>query len=219
MRNLKLLLLFSGCILLFSESFGQTVTLRGGLNLSNMAVDIPSELDGVDIDPKTRLTYQVGALADFPVADNFYIETGILFSSKGFRVSEQESFLGMTVNFDMSTVINYVDIPLSAKTVFEVGDMHIYGSLGPYIGIGLNGKMKYEVSAFGQTERDEEKLDFEDDLERIDYGLMIGAGVEFQNIVLGLSYGLGLRNVSKWEDSSLKNRVFSISLGYRIGDR
>ena len=58
-----------------------------------------------------------------------------------------------------------------------------------------------------------------DELKRLDYGLTMGVGVEINSIQIGITYGLGLANISTYVeyDSKINNRVLGISVGYFFG--
>ena len=132
--------------------------------------------------------------------------------------------MGETVKFEAKLNLIYLDIPLTAKASFDLGGARIYGVFGPYIGMGLSGKNKFEITAMGETETEEEDIKLgsdedEDDVKRLDFGLTMGAGVEISSIQIGLSYGLGLANISPYTDggSKISNRVLGISVGYKFG--
>ena len=152
----------------------------------------------------------------------FSFETGLLLSTKGFKLNEKEN----NSEYKMKMNLFYIDIPLTAKASFDVGGAKVYGVLGPYLGIGLSGKGKTEYSYDGETETDEEEIKWgsnedEDDLKRLDFGLTMGAGVEINSIIFELSYDLGLANIATITDDSftINNRVLKISAGYKFGGK
>ena len=57
-----------------------------------------------------------------------------------------------------------------------------------------------------------------DDLKRLDMGLTFGGGVEINAIMLGISYDLGLANISSYQQdgATSKNKVLKFSVGYRF---
>ena len=109
-----------------------------------------------------------------------------------------------------------IDIPLTGKASYDIGSFKIYGAFGPYIGVALSGKYKTSDSPdytlkWGSSS--------EDDLKRVDFGLVFGAGVEINAIQIGIAYNLGLMNISATTDggSKINNRVLGISAGYWFG--
>ena len=222
MKNLLKLLIVVIGFTMTTESYAQTFGVKAGLNLSNMLVE--DDDDTYSDDFKVNPGFHVGATAEFPITELFSFETGLLLSTKGFKVSEEETFMGETVKYESKLNLIYLDIPLTAKASFDLGGARIYGVFGPYIGMGLSGKSKFEITAMGETETEEEDIKLgsdedEDDVKRLDFGLTMGAGVEISSIQIGLSYGLGLANISPYTDggSKISNRVLGISVGYKFG--
>jgi len=77
----------------------------------------------------------------------------------------------------------------------------------------------------GNSETEKEDINWgsdedEDDLKRFDFGLSLGAGVELDAFQIGLSYGMGLANISPYTGNGMKtnNRVLAITGSYRIGE-
>ena len=222
MKNLLKLLIVVIGFTMTTESYAQTFGVKAGLNLSNMLVE--DDDDTYSDDFKVNPGFHVGATAEFPITELFSFETGLLLSTKGVKASEEETFMGETVKYESKLNLIYLDIPLTAKASFDLGGARIYGVFGPYIGMGLSGKSKFEITAMGETETEEEDIKLgsdedEDDVKRLDFGLTMGAGVEISSIQIGLSYGLGLANISPYTDggSKISNRVLGISVGYKFG--
>ena len=87
-------------------------------------------------------------------------------------------------------------------------------------------KLKAEFTYGGESDSEEEDVEWgsdeeNDDLKRLDFGLTMGAGVEISSIQIGLTYGLGLANISSYNDNGNKinNRVLGISVGYKFGGK
>ena len=222
MKNLEKILIVVFIAILASESFAQTYGIKAGLNLSNLIMKAGGETWSDDF--KMNPGFHVGPTAEFPISEVFSFETAFLLSTKGFRISEKETFQDETFEYKTKCNLLYLDVPLNAKASFRVSEKaSIYGVLGPYLGIGLTGKTKNENSYNGEKHKEEEDIkwgsDEENDfLKRLDYGLTFGAGVDFKSIQFGMSYGLGLANISTYtdDDVKIKNRVLGISVGYRF---
>jgi len=201
--------------------FGQTLGVKAGLNLSNFFVKDDHETYSEEY--KWKSGFHLGATVEFQLGKLWSLETGLLLSTKGHKEMTEDSFLNESIKLKASTILYYFDIPITAKVSIPVGKMKIYGSLGPYVGFGLIGKSKSELTLNGQTEKEEEDIswgsDEEDDhLRRLDLGLTMAAGIEIKSIQLGLNYNLGLANISAYRDegATIKNKVIGISLAYRF---
>lgn len=194
--------------------------VKGGLNLSSMLFK-GDESSSVDV--KSKPGYHLGITAEYPVSKIVVFETGILFSNKGVKSNGENIYSGDIYKYNSTMNLLYLEIPLTAKTYFNVGHSKIFGALGPYIGLGLSGKSKGEAVFRGETNSYEQDINWgsshEDDLKRLDYGLTAGAGLEISSIQIGLSYNLGLANIPTITDNvlKLKNRVVGLSIGYKFG--
>lgn len=202
------------------EISGMRLGIIGGLNLSNMLIKDNEGTYSNDL--KYKPGFHVGATAEFPISNSVAFETGLLLSTKGFKESVKETDIGAILESKSSLNLLYLDIPLTAKAYYNIGASKIYGAFGPYIGFGLSGKSKSEATFNGETQSDEQDVNWEsgdsDDLKRLDYGLTVGAGMEFNSFLIGLSYNLGLANISAVTDDGqkIKNKVFGLSIGYKF---
>ena len=221
--------LVMGVLLVFALATGansQTISLRGGLNLSNMSFD--TDWDNDD-DTDWKAGFIVGGAVEFPFTDALSLETGLFLASKGYKASDEftETFAGMTFEVEMEETLSllYLDVPITARLSHDLGNgLSLYGLLGPYVGIGLTGTMEYEYTETfnGETETDSGEQDIEwgsgdeDELKRIDFGLTVGGGVEVNNFLIGLSYNMGLADISPHDIVEIKNKVISFTVGYRF---
>jgi hypothetical protein len=227
MKNLeRIFLIVVFFITATSMTFAQTVGVKAGLNLSTVLMKDNTTTYSTDF--KMNPGFNVGVLVDFPIGEVFVIEPGLLLSTKGFKEEFKEDIhqIGV-IEYKNKTNLYYLDIPVYAKAAFGVGDdVELYGAFGPYLGVGLWGKMKSEVIYNGEKENSDENIkwgnDAENDhFERVDYGLSFGAGVEFYSVFIEATYGLGLANISPYTEDGFKtnNRVLGISAGYRFGGK
>ena len=219
MKNFTKLLLAIMVSLLSFESFAQTFRIIGGLNLSNMLVK--DEEDTYSNDFKMKPGFHIGATVEFPFSNVLFLGTGLFIDTKGFKTKEE----GQDWVTKEKLNLYYLDIPivLKATNEFDSG-VKIFGIIGPYIGVGLSGKIKEEYEYQGQKETHEDDVEWGNDLNedyfrRFDSGLTFGGGVEVKAILFGISYDLGLSNISPDNDFgfNMKNRVLKFSVGYRLG--
>ena len=205
------------------HSYAQTFGLKGGLNLANIMAKDDDETYSDDY--KMNIGFHFGPTVEVPIDDIMSFETGLLLSTKGYKYDEKETYMGDTYKYEEKLNALYIDIPLTCKATVDLDGIKAYGAFGPYIGVGVTGKGKYEYTENGETEKEEEDIEWgsdenEDDLKRLDYGLTLGAGVEVNNILIGLSYDYGLANISAYTDegTKVKNRILRFSIGYKFGE-
>ncbi len=220
MKIVMKVLIVAAMLGIATESLAQTFGIKGGLNLANMLTknDYLKNYESSKIIPG----FNAGVTLEFPIKGMFSFDMGMLLSTKGIKLYDKG------VNHEFSNIIKllYIDIPLTAKTYFNVGNAKIYVSIGPYLGIGLSGEERSEGTIFGNTSNSTESVNWgndadNDDLKRLDFGLTAGAGVEINSFEVGLSYGLGLANIFSNTDGGRKacNRVLGLSLGYKFGGK
>ncbi len=200
------------------QTKAQTFILKAGLNLSNMF-----EKDEYDIysnDYRMNPGFHIGGTVDIPISDILSFESGLLLTTKGYKYEKEE--MGFSTKAKMN--LYYLDIPLNFKASYKISEgLKLFGAVGPYVGIGLSGKMKATNVYQGGEETEEEDVKWgsdeeNDDLKRLDMGLTFGGGVEFNAIMLGISYDRSLVNISAFHEdgATLENKVLKFSVGYRF---
>ena len=202
------------------QSNAQTFGLKGGLNLANMLEK--DDDDTYSNDYKMNPGFHIGATVDLPFNDFLSFESGLLLTTKG--MTYEDEIMGVDVSAKAN--LYYLDIPLTLKASYDLSDgLKMFGAVGPSVGVGLSGKMKVTAEYQGETETEEEDIKWgndedNDDLKRLDLGLTFGGGVEINAIQIGISYDLGLSNISAYQDygATSKNRVLKFSVGYRFGN-
>lgn len=181
-----------------AQNFG----IKVGLNFANAHLE-----DLGTVLTTTSLTgLQIGVIGDFNLSKSLYFGTGFLYSQKGLKMD----YLG----FEIKVPISYFEVPMNLVYKHDLGGTKLFVLGGAYIGYGLSAKVK--------SGDDEEEIEFgsnDDQLKRIDAGLNFGTGIEFQNIQLGINYELGIIDLENLEEATLKNRVFSISVAYLLGNQ
>ena len=218
MKTVSRLLFLFFAFTISAVSIAQTIGVKAGLNMSNM---IMKDDEGTSSDEfKMNPGFHIGPTVEVSLNDMFSVEAAILFSTNGFKTNQASDgfeYKGKLNNF-------YVDLPVTAKVAFPVGGIKIYGELGPYIGMGLTGKSKYEITYGGETESNTETIKWgsdaeNDDFKRLDFGAVAEAGVEISSIRIGVSYGYGLANISSYTEGGTRvsNRVLGLSVGYTFG--
>lgn len=202
----------------FNEVEAQIIQVKGGLNLTNMLYKDADETYSKDFN--MRPGFHLGVSTEIPINEYLFFEPGIMLTTKGFRIKEAERGAEMKVKMNLY----YLDIPLLLKATHDLGDgLKIYGVFGQYIGIGLDGKTIVSMEDSSNEDSNSNKVDwgsdqYEDDFKRLEFGLSIGGGFEIYELVIGLSYDLGLSNISSYQDnlSKIKNRVLKLSVGYKF---
>ena len=180
-------------------SFG----IRAGVNFHNLN---GKDSEGDKLENKLKTGFNAGVNAEIPVGIDFYLQPGLLFSTKGAKAK-----VG-----DASTNLAYVELPVNFIYKPELGTGRMVLGFGPYLGYAINGKYKN-----GDVENDIEFGDQVSELKRFDAGANLLAGFEFSNkLSFQLNAGLGLLDIHNRPESdnksTIKNTGFGVSLGYRF---
>lgn len=173
--------------------------LRGGVNFQNLN---GKDAGGGSLDNKLKVGFNLGVTADIPVAaPDYFVQTGLLFSTKGAKVETPITGGTNKVN------LNYLEVPITFLYKPVIGEGRLLLGVGPYLGIGVGGKS------------DQGSIDFGDDLKRFDAGGNLLFGYQFTpHVSAQLNAQLGLLNIQKdpQGDATIKNTGFGVSLGYQF---
>jgi len=217
---LKITLVLLVCVTA-SQAFSQSFGLNAGLNLSKMRAQINGEEDNVSSEIFNQ-GFHIGPTANFPLTEYFSFETGLLLSTKGYKVDDEINNFGTTFKIEASVSPIYIELPLATKFTYDLNGPKVYALIGPYIAYGISGKsiLTIEQSVDSVTEENEIMWGSEptDDLKNLDYGITAGAGMEIIGLQIGLNYGYGLANVisDTSNDAIINNRVLGITIGYKL---
>ena len=202
------------CTLLMIGSYicsAQEISLRGGFNLSQFNYKAEGEVvhkDGQVFNPG----FNVGPILELPIKNVLSLETGILFTTKGNKLTGANKYL-------FKETMYYLDVPVLLKATMPVKKMKIFGMAGVYVGSALYGNRLAEGevnSVLTRMKVDIKWGDKSNEYDRIDYGLKFGAGVKVRRTQIGASYEIGLHDF--WNDDlyKVRNRVLEFYIAYQI---
>ena len=188
----------------------QRVGLIGGLNLAKVSI----EEDGTSFTDQLEYNeaFHLGIIIEIPITDVILVEPGVIGTIKGFRYEEDMG----SDPYISRLYLAYVEIPANLKARLPLGIVKPYIEAGPYFAVGVYGRTW--VTYGNDDESDEIEWGGDTgEFKRPDFGFNFGAGVELGRVIIGGSYGLGLANISNFEDSTIKNRVIRVILGVKFG--
>lgn len=202
MKKLLLTVVLGLCTL---AGFSQAkFDVHAGMSMANIT---NSEAD-------LKIGYSVGVGMDYAITDMWAFQTGLNFTSKGCKDSAE----GLKAKLNPV----YLDIPLLAaiKLPISEGNTFIINA-GPYVGVGLGGKMTIEEGGAEVGAKLFKKIDGADEamMNRFAVGLQYGVGFELgYKYLLNLTGQYGFTNMIKdsWAHENNKNLAFLITVGYRF---
>ncbi len=182
-----------------------TFGIRAGVNFQNLN---GKDADGHKLENNLKTGFNAGVNAEIPVGIDFYLQPGLLFSTKGAKYDIQGT--------EITRNISYLELPINFLYKPELGEGHLLLGFGPYAAYALGGKIKG-----GSTDIDMEFGNEIGETKPFDAGANLLAGYEFSNnLSFQLNAGLGLINMynrpNDDSETSLKNTGFGVSLGYRF---
>ncbi len=180
-----------------TSTYPMTFGVKAGVNASTLSTE-DSLLD------TSNIWGAVGGLfVGRNITDNAGIQLEALFSQRGAK--------DISTSSETRLRLTYLDLPLTARFGSTMSnDVHFHAFTGPQVGIKLSAKAKNDFLGV------EEDLD--EEVKSWDFGWTLGAGVEMNNLSLDARYTLGLTNIdaSQSSDGSIKNRTFTVLVGYRF---
>jgi hypothetical protein len=170
------------------------VGVKAGVNFAKLKF---SDDQGLEL--KNKVGAVAGLFVSKAINDNVGIRAEGLFSQKGAKV---EAF-GESGKFK----VNYFDVPVLLTFGPSSGsDMHFNFFTGPQ----LSFKLKAESEFGGETQ------DEGDSVKGTDFGWVVGVGLASGRFSADARYALGLSNINKDADGTVKNRTFSVMVGVNL---
>jgi hypothetical protein len=197
MKKLKISLLVLAMMFAFSinaQDFRIGLSLAPSISFNKAMVKVNDQFVIVDTLKSGGLGFKGGLWADYGFAKNYYLHSGILVHSKNF-------------NSDVSNMkVTTVEVPLALKMrTNEVAEnIRILGFFGATLDINVSAK--------------EDNVVVTGDINKIGTSFIFGAGAEynvgFGNINLGLSYHLGMTDISSENDFRIMPRHLSVDFAF-----
>ena len=101
---------------------------RAGVNFQNLN---GKDEDGDKLDNKLKTGFNAGVNAEIPVGIDFYVQPGLLFSTKGSKFDD--------ANGEIKRNISYIEIPVNFLYKPELGDGRMLLGFGPYAAFAVGG--------------------------------------------------------------------------------
>lgn len=168
------------------------------------------------IQPEMNPSYQIGALAELPVAltDLTYLNFGLQLQGKGYKYVLDS----MTYKTSASVSPLYIQIPLSL--VFKGEDGGVFGGIGTYFAFGMAGKVKESIRYPSPDKNSDttENVEFgntdQDHFRPFDFGATLEFGYETRSgfrISGEYSWGLG-----DFRSQSIRGTKFIAPVNHRV---
>jgi len=195
-------------------SFAQKVKVgvHAGANFSNLNIS----LSNLNIKGDTKAGLIAGVSAEIPLAAGLYLQPELSFSQQGTKytvpyaaISSQFPGALDSTNWNLKSTLNYLSLPVLVKYKIPNTGLGIY--LGPQYSYLIGAQDAFK------SKREKHEVDSKNDYKSSDFSGV--AGVEYYlPIGIGLSarYQLGLSSIQDMGGSTVKNRTFTVTAGYRF---
>ncbi len=203
--------------------------IKAGVNFSSAGIE---DEEGSESPTQAIPRLHVGLTIDIPMAANFYIQPGLLYSGKGFKQSGN-GFSGSANEFEAR--VSYLEIPVNALYKPQLGIGKLLLGAGPYISYGMGGNWESarEVHIGDIVIENHGDVIFKNDVmdgefgnylygRPLDYGIGILAGYEFfGKLAIQFNAQWGLANLSPEVsgtagDGHIRNKLVGFSVGYKL---
>ena len=189
-----------------SDALTPSFGIKGGLNFANLYVDnVQSE--------NNKLGGHIGFFAKWPVSNRVAVQSEILYTNKGSKVSYGNFIQG---SGEYRFNLNYVEVPVMLSVNLMPGFSLNAGGYVAYLASANVKDVKSDGTISGVSNLNA------DNFHRFDYGLVGGASFDIKSVTLGARYNYGLQTVGNPGTLSgdltqnAKNRVVSIFIGFTL---
>jgi hypothetical protein len=152
----------------------------------------------ISTNPSSQLTknnstsWDLGILAQISLGGTFYLQPEVLYLSQ-----KIESLSTELIPLEENSKRTHIQIPVNLLFKINLAVVNVFASGGAYFGYSINGT-KF------------------DSLQKTDWGVSIGAGVELWKFQVGARYNWALKNISDVSNITLKNNRFNVSVAIFI---
>ncbi len=201
-----------------AQEMGKTrFAVLGGVNFQTIN---GKDGNGDILKNKILTGFHIGCNVQIPVAPEFYFQPGIMYSTKGARVT---SNYAVASNYKLS----YLEVPMNFVYRGALGKGFVLVGFGPYIGYGIGGRTTSGTSS--RKIQFKNSIDASDSSSNIPYskafdaGANVFAGYEMAGgLFFQLNTQLGMLKINPEnkaypnDKTAMKNTGFGFSLGYRF---
>ncbi len=196
-----------GALLIPALSTSAQPGITGGFNTSTYTYRVNETISGRSSYP----AFNAGLFYRGSIARHAVIEPSIMFTRKGARNSNTP--------FPIDYIKNRLDyIQLNVPVMYRGwvsrhADFTVGG--GPYAALLANASSRSHLRN-GDIVVEDFSIggDRRDDFRPLDAGLRFGAGFRYDQVNVGIAYDLGLADIAPQDNIAIRNRTFSVNLGF-----
>lgn len=166
----------------------------GGFTSSNTRVS--------DFDKSSVSQYHFGIAYKIPIVSGFAIQPELLYHVKGAKLDDADNVSDLVSSFETKT--GYLELPVQIQWGPDMMAFRPYVFGEPFIGYQITSNDNGDLSS-GDSEDFEDYLD--DHRRKLEYGLGLGAGIEFMRFQLSVKYFWNFGNLYTTADESSSDAI------------
>lgn len=195
-----------------------------GVSFANLTNDAIGVADNRISHSQTRIGFSGGADVYYQLSDKLALSGGVAYTQAGCNFEDVPADLSArsgTVFHDSYFNLGYVDVPLLA---------HVYVSKGLSFSVGCQPSFLtkatwhtevqgYETDGKGGIKYDKTEVsegDIKTAFKKTAFAIPVGISYEYENVMLMARYNIGLSKVSNHDLSDSKNKIITVSVGYKF---
>ena len=196
---------------------------RMGVNLVETTGPLSETIEKSLGQAQLKPVFNLGFGGDIRLTTNIHLHVGAQYQPRGYayKLTSTDSTYTKT-----NLVLHYLDVPLSLALTAGGKKARVkpYIEAGVYAGIGLFGRNKRsgqiinpKTKLADSTFTESSKV-FGEQVKQIDYGLNLSAGIQTRMVQFGVTYGMGLNNISLQKGEAIRNRTYGLFMNILFDD-
>ena len=172
----------------------------------------------VEVKPHALLGFVGGADVMYQASDVVGLSAGLSFVQAGCKFKDDKG--KDYVSYGRNLQMNYVTMPILIHSYLLPG-LSVKAGIEPTLLVSAKSneiQQSFEVDKEGKKSNfheDEFTIDMKNGMRKFGLSIPVGVSYEYENVVLGALYHVGVFNIYKVGDSS-RNSVFEVSVGYKL---
>ena len=137
-----------------------------------------------DVTTKSISMYHAGVAAEIPLGGGFAIQPELIYNMKGMTLNKVGDSTMSDAAKSLETKVGYVELPVQLQWGPDLVAFRPYGFVEPFIG--------YQITAKG-----DEVTSLGEELQKLEYGMSLGAGIDISHFQISAKYFWNFGNVYK----------------------
>ncbi|GAB6976197.1 hypothetical protein JCM15124A_11040 [Prevotella falsenii] len=173
---------------------------------------------------QTRIGFSGGADVYYQLTDKLALSGGVAYTQAGCNFEDIPADLKAkkgTVSHDTYLSFDYIDVPLLVHAYVSKGLAFSVGCQPSFLtkAISHTEMQGYETNESGGIKYDKNEV-YENDvkgfIKKTAFSIPVGISYEYENVMLTARYNIGLSNVYGHDLIDSKNKIITVSVGYKF---